>query len=294
MLARFHAWWEGEAKADRADGASEAPTRAPLSAEAASLRKQLSTGDPNVLAREVLWGDGRVGPGENDDDIRQTAALALDANSSVCWLGVGLATPAATLAAASGAYITGLEWRESWLERAQKVVAAASLGRRLTCEPMGFDPLELPDRKFDAFCAIERLSEAPDLPLLLQSVRNGLKDDGLLLCIETVSEEVGEEETQEGPPTAAAWREMLTEAGLDVRVAEEVTGAAIAREQAAWRSFLERLNVLAEAAVGEPKVRGVLARVVHLLVASQNRLKALENGDLAVYRFLAAKTRRGG
>lgn len=294
LISRLHEWWEGVG-GEPVEQPDLSASPSAVSSRAASLRARIARGDPAIIATELLWGEGRVGPGEAAADVRQTASLAVGSNSSVCWLGVGMAAPAASVAAASGAYVTGLEWRDDWLARGREVAAAAGLGRRLTCEPMTFDPLSLPDRRFDAFCAMERLNEAPDLAALLDAARGALKDDGLILFIETVSEDEPEEDDASAAPlTVAGWRAMLSQAGFDMRVVEEVTGSAIAREQAAWGRFLRELSVLAEIAAAEPRVRSVLGKVVELLLASQNRLKALEQGDLAVYRFVAARSRRGG
>lgn len=293
-MSRFHAWWEGEPP-------SAALARAPdrESVAMSALDGDVADGLPtpygaDVAALELMWGAGRIAAGSADDDLVLTQSLALSKNSSVAWLGAGLGAPPVTLARERGLYVTAFERRAEWLDRAKQITEASKLGRKLSVEPFSEEE-GLGERKYEALCGLERLNELSDPAAFLKRARGALKPSGLALVYEMVCVDPRACAPAGAPGlrTLEAWRKDWEAAGYDLRVVDEVSAEAAAREKAAWPGFVERLDEIDDAAAAAGRTRLVLARAIALFAASQNRLRALERGDRAVYRFLAARAQGG-
>lgn len=303
LMRRAHAWWEGEdlPPAPPLDPALEQPPEHPPEPETRALSREetitrLLTEPAEAAALQLLYGLGRAGPGDEEGDVRHFSSLALTPSATLAWLGPGLGAPVAAVARATGSFFEGAEWRGAWIGPSRAHLAATGSARRTKIDEI--DPAQpvLKPNRLDAAVSLERLYEIENPRPLLNAAAAALRPGGLALFTEPVLEDGVEPKAvadafagpAEGLRTSAAWEKLLESAGLEMRASEDVTGSAIARYQAGRAQFPKVLGDVAIAAKLDGSKPALLAFAKEAAAVTR-RLAALERGDLAVYRFLAAK-----
>jgi 2-polyprenyl-3-methyl-5-hydroxy-6-metoxy-1,4-benzoquinol methylase len=145
---------------------------------------------------------------------------------SVLDLGCGCGVPVARSLAAAGYQVTGVDISDVQIDRARRLVPAASFIRADACA------LEFAAGSFDAVVCLYALFHLPlaDQPRLLRRIHGWLRPSGWLLIIAGLEAWTGTEDGWLGGQTpmwwsqsdAATYRSWLGEAGLEVTAQEFV------------------------------------------------------------------------
>lgn len=248
---------------------------------------------PELVALDMLWGEGRCAPSDPGADDRLANILTLNETHTAAWFG-GLGAGPIALAASSGGYVDVFEWRERWRAPTEALVAASREKTRVRVFEMpGFDEAAS-GRRFDAAVVAYRAGDFEPEADFPGFIRSRLKPGGLVSMIEPVVEEHWSPGAASGcfaTPypglrTLADWRAALANAGLEARVVEDITGAQTVQIKRGWAHARESLDALIEVSTSVPQIKPILASLAVEAVAAHQRLRALERGDLAVYRFL--------
>ncbi len=253
--------------------------------------------EPDIIAAELLWGAGRERPGDAGFDAKLLAPLGLNEESKLAIFGAGLGAVCES-AAEAGAEVTAFEWRGAWGAQAESFLRQRGLRERVALQSLDLAAPKAPESLFNAACIIDRLGEAKAQTRLLKCLARALTPSGLAVIVESVGEDAEPEslmdDPPDGPPGVEAWREKIARAGLEIVSSDEVSGQAIVAAYAAHDAVLARTACFAKRHQGSAAAAEVLEMARDALETSQKRLKALERGDLGVYRFLAAKSASPG
>ncbi len=289
-VTRLRAWWDAsEAEPALEAGAVRAPFANPAAGPAAVLADARLRAAGAAMAH--LWGAGRTGPTDAEDAARRIAMLGLKRGQTLGWIGAG---GAGDMAEAGGLQVEAFEWRPAWRGPAMAPSDPDRAGA-VHLHPLDLAAPELPLSAFDGVACVDRLWEAQDPAPLLAAMARALREGGLCAVEEPVLDEAapaGEQPLGEGAPQAAdleTWRARFTDAGLDVRLAQDGTGLALARLSAAIDRFAETFDEVTAAILRDPDGKFIAYELTFALNAALRRISALERGDLAIYRFLAAK-----
>lgn len=265
--AKFRAWWDGAdfdeesvlaaieaavqnieaedgnkpAEAAAAEGAPKSPPP-PVGGpsderalEAALFDPQI---DPRLQALQLLWGEGRIAPGDEMDEAAVIAKLGTP--SALAIIGPGLGAPLRALAA-QGRACSVFEWRGEM--RAVLSEAAGSLPG-VTVQGFDLDVSTLAQDAFDALVSFDDFTYAGFAPHLALQAARGVKAGGLAVmdCY------VGPAGADLAHAFASAFAEpqirqraeiehALSEAGFDFDAEEDLTEPHIALAKARFEAL---------------------------------------------------------
>lgn len=176
--ARFRAWWEGEHFDEEAAAAAlEAEQVTANENSSEGIEDQLFEFDmpPRLGALQVLWGQGRVRPGEESADGLQIARLGISPEGVLALFGPGLGAPVAAIAAKHPGKIDVFEWREETIAALKYQVNDAGLADRVRVTRIDLEAHVLPADTFDGLFSTDDFAYASYQPHLAQQIMKGLK-----------------------------------------------------------------------------------------------------------------------
>lgn len=288
---RFLAWWEGyEAGAGRRgrvrptvvtghDVRYEAPRQR---WETARLK----------LVQEV-WGEGFSSPGGAEYIQTMVKFFGLNPAMSVLDLGAGLGGATRTMSDRFGVWVTGLEADKDLAEAAMALSTKAGMAKKAPISHFDPETFTHKIRSIDCAFSKEFLFTVKDKPALLRTVEGALKPRGQFLFTDYVLKVAGQSSAalqkwrDIEPHTPHPWsvndyRQALAELHLDVRVVEDNTKDFHRMVTQAWADYIRRLEAQGVAPAAAPALVDEIELWTH-------RIKAIESGDLKVYRFHALK-----
>ncbi|HRO03570.1 MAG TPA: hypothetical protein PLS69_08210, partial [Terricaulis sp.] len=129
--AKLRAWWEGESYNE------EAALAALAANDTAGADDALFDPPPfdmpaRLAALAVLWGEGRVRPGDDGADALEAARIGAPGEGVVAVLGPGREGPVAAFASAHAGKLEVFEWREETLEALKYGIAKSKLDARVS------------------------------------------------------------------------------------------------------------------------------------------------------------------
>ncbi len=248
------------------------------------------------LARSFLWGPEQDGPASPGHQADRLAPLDPSPEQVLAWIGAGVAGGPCAAADRYGVAVDGYEWRPDWRDAgAQRIAVRDADAPAVRLLPISAKAPRLEQRVVDAAVSFERLWELRDPRPLLRAVHDQLRPGGLLLAVEWVLDEG----VSDGAPMvgfagarvldAETWRARFTACGFDLRVEEDGTGVTIAQTRAAIERFGVAFDGVAERILEAPHGKHVVYELTRALNIALQRVAALERGDVAVCRFLAAR-----
>jgi hypothetical protein len=250
--ARFRAWWEGEHfDEDAALAAIEADhVAANENIDQGALEDELFEFDmpPRLAALQVLWGEGRIRPGEESADGLQIARLGLEADGVLALFGPGLLAPLAAIAAKHPGRIEIYEWREETIAALRHQVKEAKLNDRVTVTLIDLESHALSPAAFDGLFSTDDFAYASYQPHLAQQVMKGLKP-GACAVIEAY---VGFKAAEFATAFASCFAEpqirphgdllkVLTDTGLIVEGDEDITDEFLALARTSFLGLGQKL-----------------------------------------------------
>lgn len=111
-------------------------------------------------------------------EVNIAKAVGLDAGKRALDLGCGVGGPMRTIAAATGAHVTGITINEYQVKRARAHNTRAGLGAQCSVVQGNFLELPFPEASFDAAYCIEAACHAPQLEVLYAQAFKVLKPGG--------------------------------------------------------------------------------------------------------------------
>jgi len=287
--ARFHAWWEGETF-DPAAAASEAPATSESAAPAEDLPAPAP--EPRLTALEILWGPGRLGPGEEHEDRLQPARIGLPATGLLAVLGPGLEAPIIAAAEAHPGNLVAFEWREEAQSHLPYRLAHSALAARATAKPLDFDLFTAPVEAWDGVWSLDEFSFAPNPSRLAVQVLKGLKP-GAVAVIEAY---VADARRPPGSAFASAFAEphlleaaelteVLTAAGFGLEDEEDRTAEHLRAAKEGFRRLEQALAV----AAAQGLEAGVAREIAWEAESWAHRMAALSGGRLGRRRIIVRK-----
>ncbi len=262
------------------------------------------SGDPALVAAHAAWGSGRLWPADPGFEQRACRSFQVGSDKIVGVLGSATGGPVVAMAAHLSCFVFGFDWRSNAEVPAQEFIKASGVGNKINVRAINLDMVFPLQRKCDGMIAVE--------PVLTRSQDQVL--DWLRLAISGGGQVILEEPSLENQARKApkgqwfvdqenddcfwktpAEREMaLKLAGFSVQRVQETTGVALRALRTAVASTDQAYEELKKATELAPILQPVTDYFIKEINTAKNRLNALENGDVAVYRYTAIKQRADG
>lgn len=295
--AKLRAWWEGEQfDEDAAKAAIEAQLAAAEDATAndssAGVEDELFDAPvyelpPRLQALALLWGEGRVRPGDSTADKLEPARIGLAPDGVLAVLGPGLAAPIEAVAAAHPGKIGVFEWREETFEALKHGLAKAKLDDRISATRIDLEAYVFTPGSLDGLLSTDDFAYCSYPPHLAQQIMKALKP-GACAVVECY---VGLKSEDLATAFASSFAEphirahgdllkFFTDAGLLVEADEDLTHEFLDTARAAFKELGAKLT---EAGSLEPAAARELAWESE---AWRVRLKLLAQRRLERRRFI--------
>jgi hypothetical protein len=178
--ARFYAWWEGETFDEAAALAAFDATGAEAPANDVDVEEELFDELPYELpgrlkALSVLWGEGRVRPGDSAEGPLALARIGSAPDGVLAVVGPGLAAPLEAIAAAHPGSIEAFEWREETLDALQHGLRKAKLDERVTSTRIDLEAHVFTPNHYDGLLSVDDFAYCSYPPHLAQQIMKCLK-----------------------------------------------------------------------------------------------------------------------
>ena len=180
--ARLRAWWEG-------DAFDEAAAMAQIDAALAAAANDAAAGDfddelfdapvfeppPRLAALAVLWGEGRIRPGDSTADKLEPARIGLAPDGVLAVLGPGHVGPLAAVAAAHPGAIEVFEWREETFAALEHGIVKHKLAKRVKAARIDLEAHVFPPNHYDGLLSTDDFAYCSYPPHLAQQIMKCLK-----------------------------------------------------------------------------------------------------------------------
>ena len=251
--ARLRAWWEGadfdEAGALAAIEAAANDAGQDGNVDAELFAAEAEPEDPRLDALQRIWGQGRVGPGDDAAEAGLATKLNLTATATLGLFGPGLGAPVTAIAQTHLGEIRVFEWREETLPALRRAVTRARLDARVTVSAADLETFSSPAEAFDGLVSLDDFSFADNAGRLAQQLVRGLKPKAMAV----IEMYCGVPGSDIAAGFAAAFREpqirpadkaaaILEEAGLRVDANDDITDAHIEAVKVGFRRLGEALK----------------------------------------------------
>jgi len=172
--AKLRAWWDGEAY-DETAALAEIAANDPGGADDALFDPPAYDMPPRLAALGVLWGEGRVRPGDDKADALEPARIGAPGDGCIAVLGPGMAAPVVAFASAHAGPIQVFEWREETVEALKYGVAKATLEPRVSVARIDLEAHVFTPASFDGLWSIDDFAYCSFPPHLAQQIFKALK-----------------------------------------------------------------------------------------------------------------------
>jgi SAM-dependent methyltransferase len=291
--AKLRAWWEGEAfDAEAAQAEIDAELAAAANENDDGAEEELFDAPeyelpPRLQALAMIWGEGRVRPGDATGEKLEPARLGLAAEGLMAFFGPGLEAPVRAMAEAHSGKIDVFEWREETLDALKHGVSEAKLDERVTMARIDLEACTFTPAHYDGILSVDDFAYCAYPPRLAQQFMKALKPGGCAV----VECYVGLKSEALATAFAAAFAEphvrahgdllqFFQDTGLAVEGDEDLTDEFLATARNAFKELGQRLS---EAGSLEPAIARELAWESE---AWRMRLKLLAQRRLERRRFI--------
>ncbi len=251
---------------------------------------------PRIECKNFVWGEGFTSPGDAAYCCDLLRPVGLTAQYSMLDLGAGLGGPARAFAREFGVWVTGMELDRELAATGMELSVAAGMARKAPISVFNPKTTEIPERKFDCIFSKESLFLIADKRELMRKIERGLKSGGHFMFTDYVVADgaisnpglrhwIDSEPKVPHPLTATEITDILTETGLEPRVARDVTGDFEAMLTGSWKNWKEIVETV-DKYVNRDVLMQELAKETQLWTVRQ---QAIQSGDLKVFSFHATK-----
>lgn len=279
--AKLRAWWDGEAF-------DEAAALADLAAnDTGGADDELFDPPPfdmpaRLAALGVLWGAGRVRPGDDGADALEPARIGAEADGRVAVLGPGMVGPVAAFATAHAGPIDVFEWREETVEALKYGVTTSKLDKRVTVTRIDLEAHVWTPSSFDGLWSVDDFAYCSFPPHLAQQIMKALKPGACAVVEAYVGVRCAEFATafasSFAEPQVRAHGDLLqvfADTGLQLESDDDLTDEFLAIARTNFKQLAERMGEAAKldvAAVRELAWEAEAWRM-RLRLLSQRRLE---------------------
>jgi hypothetical protein len=203
---------------------------------------------------DSLWGEGFGFPGGEAEVLRLTRSLGPTAAHSLLLVGGGAGGAACAITQAFGAWVAAMETEPELVAAGQRLIAGTGLGRKVSIGLWQPNEPVFETRKYHCCAALEPLIGAQPEPIL-DALAGALKPAGQLVMTELVAEQA----LDPAEPGVARWAvlerrnlacvvapvavsRMLGRAGMDVRIAEDLSDRHVEQMVRGWRKRVRDLS----------------------------------------------------
>ncbi len=298
IKGKFAAWWEG------VDYAPPPPALLDEEGQAEEAGENPFQDVSDVLVAmafaQGLWGEGYLGPGNaaHHTDLIKNLSLTNEKNLGV--LGSGLAGAARDIVRETDVWITGYDSRDIAVEESNKQCMVNGMAKKITISAYDPETIELPEDKFNSIVSFEEFLFVQNKPRLIEQAAASLKHTGSLLVTDyvTLKGDLDKEKAASLFPrlwgdanlwSAEQYKAAIEEAGLNSRVSEDVTARYAAMIEQGWAGWRRLLNTLKNKDLSSAQEAAVMRMVGNQAALWANRLEAMNEGEIGVYRLLALK-----
>lgn len=179
--ARFGAWWEGQSFNEEAALAAfeaaqaKAAANDPGGADDALFDEPPFDWPARLRALMLIWGEGRVRPGDDAADKLEPARLGIAPDGVLAFLSPGLVGPVIAVAGAHPGKIDAFEWREETIEALRYGVRQAKLEDRVSVTRIDLEAHVWPTQHYDGLLSIDDLAYVGFPPHLAHQMIKCLK-----------------------------------------------------------------------------------------------------------------------
>ncbi|MET0182794.1 MAG: class I SAM-dependent methyltransferase [Caulobacterales bacterium] len=178
--ARLKAWWDGsDFDLQAFETANE--TGAEINLEEELFEAPAPEFPARFAALALLWGEGRIAPGDDAACALAPAQLGLETGGAVALLGAGLWTPVAALANAHAGKIAAFEWREETFPSFAHGVKRAKLGERVSVQRVDIETYAFEAEAFDGVWSLDEFTFADEPARFAHRLAKALKPDRCLM-----------------------------------------------------------------------------------------------------------------
>jgi len=289
--ARFRAWWEGEAFDETVAAADiESVANETGDADDELFDQPEYELPPRLAALAILWGEGRIRPGDSTADKLEPARIGLAPDGVLALLGPGRVGPLAAVAAAHPGKIEVFEWREETFEALTNDIAKAKLDDRVTAARIDLEAHVFTPNYYDGLLSTDDFAYCSYPPHLAQQIMKCLKP-GASAVIECY---VGLRAAEMATAFASSFLEphirahgdllqFFTDAGLRIEEDEDLTEEFLGTARQSFKQLGEHLTSAAGLDVGAARELAWEAE------AWRMRLRLLAQRRLERRRFIVRK-----
>tara|TARA_R110000737_G_scaffold58414_3_gene84562 strand:- start:694 stop:1725 length:1032 start_codon:yes stop_codon:yes gene_type:complete len=239
---------------------------------------------------DKLFDHGIMIPGGHEYALELAKPLALDETLSCLEIGAKLGGVARILADRLGVWVTAYEQDGELALLGMERSVQAGVQKKVPVQV--FDPRapELRKAYFNVVYSYGELFKIPEKDAFLPAIADTLRDHGQILLTDYVltrdldEAELGKWAKLEGeelfPWTAQEYKEKLGALKFDIRIAKDESETHLAHIKMAWMTLLSDIQKSGL----DPDVMDYMVSEMEMWM---NRVKMLENGSLAFYRFYA-------
>lgn len=178
---------------------------------------------PSIRAIELIWGEGFLAPGGEDNVDNMVQSLNLN-GKRLLDIGCGQGRPACILAEKYGAYVVGIDLESQLIERSIQRAESMGLSKQTEFQTVVAGALSFEDESFDIIISSGAFTQIEDKVSLYKECLRVLRPGGILSCYDWMKSE-GEYSTDmlywfelEGltyaMETKAKHKELFSEAGF--------------------------------------------------------------------------------
>ncbi|WP_340149401.1 methyltransferase domain-containing protein [uncultured Sneathiella sp.] len=292
--SRLKAWWNGyeiEAQDSTVEPATEEAERAAVAEDGPPTVKGWSISRQRSVV--TLFGEGITRCIPDDTKMKLTKPLGINRKLSVAELGAGLGGFAHWVSNEYDAYVTGYDQDQILQDAAIEMTTMAGLNRKINFFHCDFENFGPKPRSADVVYASEALFPVKNKAQCFAAIYNMLKPNGQFMMSDYMLEDAGEETAGVKDWMAAEpltphlidvqkTRKLLTDAGFEVSIAENVTLEYKSNVLRAFADYATRTS------------NGEKSGHLHEWILKEGelwmrRIKMIDAGYLRVFRIYARK-----
>lgn len=293
VLARLHAWWEGDeyaAAAPAEDPLEEAPASAPAEDE-------IDWSPARCEVVQELWGEGFSSPGEAEHVMMLVKPLGLNEKQSVLDINPGLGGSTRVIAESTGSWVTGIDADADLVAAGMDISVKTGMAKKASIELFKPPKIDLGGTAMDAVFSKEALYNVAEKEILFEEVYKTLKPSGQFLFTDYMLPDDGGSSAALDAwlaaerPTPMPWTKEQTvarlgEIGFEVRVSEDITDQIKGMVIKSWGKLVSGLEP------GKVPRDTALAIVLEAEIWCR-RLALFQSNELRCYRIHGLKHESG-
>ncbi len=291
--AKLRAWWEGESF-DETVALAEIAANDAGGADEELFDPPAFEAPPRLAALSVLWGGGRVRPGDGAAEAQEAARIGAAPDGRIAVLGPGLEAPVAAFAGAHAGPIDVFEWREETFEALKHGIAKAKLDARVSVARIDLESHVWPPASFDGLWSVDDFAYCSFPPHLAQQIMKALKPGACAVAEAYVGVRCAEFATafasSFAEPQVRAHGDLLqvfADTGLQLEADDDLTDEFLAVARANFKQLGARMEEAAKLDVAAVRELAWEAE------AWRMRLKLLAQRRLERRRFVLRKPLEG-